>query len=358
MERKNTAALFAIAAAALYAVNIPLSKILLQYAAPTMMAAFLYLGAGIGLLICGLFTRKEKKEEPLTKKELPYTVAMVVLDIAAPILLMYGITKTCAANVSLLNNLEIAATALIAFVIFKETISRQLRIAIVLVILSGVFLSFEGKESLQFNYGSLFVLAATVCWGFENNCTRVLSNKSPTEIVIIKGCFSGAGSLIIALILREPFPAPRYIFLILLLGFVSYGLSIHSYIKAQKDLGAAKTGAWYAIAPFLGVAFSLVFLHEKPTIQFFIALAIMAAATVFIIKDTVTLQHSHGHKHRHCHTHTHGDLVHCHEHIHEHEHLHIHEHAENGHKHSHKELHDHDHSHENLSTIFQSDSVV
>ncbi|MGM9567807.1 MAG: DMT family transporter [Clostridia bacterium] len=358
MKRKNTAALFAIAAAALYAVNIPLSKILLQYAAPTMMAAFLYLGAGIGLLICDLFTRKKKKEEPLTRKELPYTVAMVLLDIAAPILLMYGITRTCAANVSLLNNLEIAATALIAFILFKETISRQLRIAIILVILSGIFLSFEGKESFQFNYGSLFVLAATICWGFENNCTRVLSSKSPTEIVIIKGCFSGLGSLIIALILREPFPTPLYILLILLLGFVSYGLSIHSYIKAQKDLGAAKTGAWYAIAPFLGVAFSLILLHEKPTLQFFIALAIMAAATVFIIKDTVTLQHSHGHQHRHCHTHTHGNVVHCHEHIHEHTHLHTHENTENNHKHPHNELKDHHHSHENLSTIFQSDSVI
>ena len=358
MKSKNIAALFAIAAAALYAVNIPLSKILLQYADPTMMAAFLYLGAGVGLLICRLFAPKKQKEEPLTKKELPYTMAMVMLDIAAPILLMYGITKTCAANVSLLNNLEIAATAIIACVLFKEAVSRQLRIAIVLVILSGVFLSFEGRESLQFNYGSLFVLAATVCWGFENNCTRVLSNKSPTEIVIIKGCFSGAGSLIIALILREPFPAPLWIFLILLLGFVSYGLSIHSYIKAQKDLGAAKTGAWYAIAPFLGVAFSMILLHEKPTLQFFIALVIMAAATVFIIKDTVSLQHSHSHRHHHCHTHSHGDLIHCHEHIHEHDHLHIHESAENEHEHPHAELSGHNHGHDALSSTIRGDSVV
>lgn len=345
MKSKNIAALFAVAAAALYAVNIPLSKILLQYASPTMMAAFLYLGAGLGLLIYSSIIRKKEKEEPLTKKELPYTIAMVLLDIAAPILLMYGITKTCAANVSLLNNFEIAATALIALIVFKETISKQLRTAIFLVILSGVFLSFEGKESFQFNYGSLFVLAATICWGFENNCTRVLSSKSPTEIVIIKGCFSGLGSLIIALILKEPFPAPLWFFLIMLLGFVSYGLSIHCYIKAQKELGAAKTSAYYALAPFLGVAFSLILLQERPTLQFYIALLIMAAATVFIVKDSVTLQHTHTHQHRHCHTHTHGSVTHYHEHIHEHNHLHSHKNEENNHDHPHEELKEHNHRH-------------
>ena len=146
MKAKNIATGYAILAAALYAINVPVSKKLLNYVEPTMMASFLYLGAGLGLLIYGLFqTRisKGERKERLTKKELPYTVSMVVLDIAAPILLMLGITMTNSANVSLLNNFEIVATSIIALVIFKEIISKRLWFAIVLVTVASIVLSFE-----------------------------------------------------------------------------------------------------------------------------------------------------------------------------------------------------------------------
>lgn len=183
---------YAILAAALYAINIPFSKVLLQYVSPTMMASFLYLGAGAGMLILSLFERlsgKEIKREPLTKKELPYTIAMVVLDIIAPILLMIGITMTNSANASLLNNFEIVATSLIALLIFREKISKKLWAAIILVIIASVMLTFEGTDAFVFNKGSLFVLGACVCWGFENNCTKMISNKSSVEIVVIKAYF-------------------------------------------------------------------------------------------------------------------------------------------------------------------------
>ena len=129
MKKNKLAIAFAILAAASYAINVPLSKLLLKNVDPTMMASFLYIGAGLGLLIYSLINRifgKQTIKEPLTKKELPYTVAMVVLDIAAPIFLMLGISQTTAANVSLLNNFEIVATSLIALFIFKEVISRRL----------------------------------------------------------------------------------------------------------------------------------------------------------------------------------------------------------------------------------------
>src|SRR5699024_7926415 len=151
------------------------------------------------------------KEEPLTKKELPYTIGMVVLDIIAPILLMFGISRTNVANVSLLNNFEIVATSLIALVIFKEVISRKLWAAIGLVTVASAILSFEGSSAFVFNEGSLFVFGACICWGFENNCTKMISNKSSEEIVIIKGCFSGLGSFIVALILGESIPAFEWI---------------------------------------------------------------------------------------------------------------------------------------------------
>ena len=285
MNKKCTATLFAILAAALYAINIPLSKILLHQVSPTMMAAFLYLGAGLGLFIYRLFTPKKENSEPLTKEDLPYTIGMIVLDIAAPILLMLGLQQTNSANASLLNNFEIVATSLIAFFIFKEAISKKLGFAIILVTLASIALSFEGKGSFDFNIGSLFVLGAASCWGLENNCTRMLSSKSSVQITTIKGIFSGLGSLIVALIIGEHFPTIICMIAVLILGFISYGLSINFYIKAQKDLGAAKTSAYYAIAPFLGAGFGMLLLHERPGVQFYVGLVIMIVATVLMIED-------------------------------------------------------------------------
>ncbi len=347
MKAKKLATIYAILAAALYAINVPVSKLLLSHVEPTMTAAFLYLGAGLGLLLYGVIEKiigKNDSKEPLTKKELPYTVAMVVLDIIAPILLMLGITMTNSANVSLLNNFEIVATSIIALVIFKEAVSKRLWFAIALVTIASIVLTFEGAGSFTFNQGSLFVLGASLCWGFENNCTKMISNKSSVEIVVIKGTFSGLGSLIVALVLGERIPAIQWMICVLALGFVAYGLSIHFYIMAQKDLGAAKTSAFYSVAPFLGVAFSMILLNERPSIQFYVALVIMVISTYFMVKDTIELQHTHEHEHTHTHEHRHGDIVHTHEHTHVHTHLHTHGEDNEEHIHDH-ELSEHQHVH-------------
>lgn len=345
MKTKNIATIYAIVAAALYAINIPFSKRILTQVQPTMMAAFLYLGAGLGLLVYGLLSGEKEKGEPLTKAELPYTIGMVVLDIAAPILLMLGLERTNSANTSLLNNFEIVATSMIALLAFKEVLSKRLTAAVSLVTLASIILGFEGKGSFQFNTGSLFVLGATCCWGLENNCTRMLSSKSSVQITTIKGIFSGLGSLIIALVVGEEIPDIFWIAAVLLLGFVAYGLSINFYIKAQKDLGAAKTSAYYSIAPFLGVAFGMLMLGERPAVQFYIGLTVMVIATVLMIKDTIALQHTHEHCHIHNHEHKHGDLVHSHEHEHIHSHIHIHGEAESTHSHTHESIDEHDHVH-------------
>ncbi len=288
MKVNKTATLYAILAAALYAVNVPISKILLRHVDTTMIAALLYLGAGLGLLLYSALEKllgRPSSRKPLTKRDLPYTVSMVVLDIAAPILLMAGIARTTSGNVSLLNNFEIVATSVIALVIFKEAISKKLWCAIFLVTLASAILSFENAGAFTFNTGSLLVLGACLCWGFENNCTKMLSGKSSVEVVTIKGCFSGLGSLCIALLLGEGLPAPPCTVAALALGFVSYGLSINFYILAQKDLGAARTSAYYSIAPFLGVAFGILLLGERPTLQFCAALVIMALGAALMAAD-------------------------------------------------------------------------
>ncbi|MCI8388255.1 MAG: DMT family transporter [Clostridiales bacterium] len=243
-------------------------------------------GAGIGIGILYLFNRKHEDSKNLTKSDLPYTIGMIVLDIAAPILLMVGLSNTVSANASLLNNFEIVATSLIALIIFKEAISKRLWLAIFLITISSAILSFEGREAIEFSWGSAFILLAAICWGFENNCTRKISSKNTFEIVILKGIFSGLGSFIIALAVGEPLPMLKYVVLALLLGFVSYGLSIFLYIKAQNKLGAAKTSAYYAVAPFVGSFLSLIFLNEPLTANYFIALVVMIIGTVFVVLDT------------------------------------------------------------------------
>lgn len=139
------------------------------------------------------------------------------------------------------------ATTLIAFFNFKEVISKRLRLAIILVTVASIILGFEGAGSFSFNAGSLLVLGACICWGFENNCTKMPSSKSSIEIVMIKGCFFGLGSLVIALLTGEQIPGIKWIFAVLVLGFVAYGLSIDFYIMAQKEIGAAKISAYYSI---------------------------------------------------------------------------------------------------------------
>lgn len=268
----------ALFAAALYAINSPLSKLLLDYLPPTLMAGFLYVGAGVCMLALALLRKVRKTEcaeTKLTKRELPYIVAMILLDIAAPVCLLLGLKSTTAANASLLNNFEIVATAVIALVVFKEKINFRLWLGILFITISCMVLSIEDLSSLQFSYGSLLILLACVCWGFENNCTKKISSKDPLEIVLLKGIFSGLGSLLVGFIIGERITVLWSVFAVIGVGFVAYGLSIFFYVHAQRILGAARTSAYYAVSPFIGTLLSLVIFREIPHYTYFIALALM-----------------------------------------------------------------------------------
>lgn len=329
---KIGAVILAFLAAVFYAINTPVSKFLLNNVTPTFMAAFLYLGAGVGVGIMYLFhIKKEEKAERLTKQDLPYTIGMIVLDIAAPIFLMIGIKMGTASNASLLGNFEIVVTTLMALLIFKEQVPGKLWIAIGFITLSSIVLSFEGSGSFQFSTGSLFVILATCCWGLENNCTRKISDKSTYEIVLLKGIFSGGGSFTIAMVLGEKIPEMIYIAIVMLLGFVAYGLSIFLYIRAQRNLGAAKTSAYYAVAPFIGSFLAFVVNGEKLAVEYFIGLALMLVGTVFVVYDTMINHHLHGHTHTI--VHTHNGVTHTHMITHEHEHNHFGNEEGHGHKH-------------------------
>lgn len=293
MKTKNVVAiLFALLASVLYAINIPFSKLLLNKIEPTMMASCLYLGAGIGIGFLYLITKKKQPEtKKITKSDLPYIIGMVGLDILAPIFLMFGLMDTTSSSASLLNNFEIVCTSIIALVIFKEVISKKMWVAIGLITLSSFALSMKEISTFKISWGSLLVLLATLCWGFENNCTKKLSNKNTYVIVFIKGIFSGLGSLIVALCLKEEFAHIGFILLAMLLGFVSYGLSIFFYIKAQGVIGAAKTSAYYSVAPFIGTFLSFLILNEKLSWTYFLGLIIMIAGTILVVIDTLSKKH-------------------------------------------------------------------
>ena len=276
------AILLAVIAAALYAISTPVSKVMLQVVPPTMVAAFLYLGAGLGMGMMMIVRSKSKRpfaEERLHRRDIPYALAMVLLDIAAPILMMYGLKNCSAANTSLLNNFEIVATAIIALLFFGEAVGHRLWVSIAFVTVASILLSLDGGnlgEAFGFSQGSLLVLGATVCWGLENNCTRQIADRDPMEIVTIKGFGSGLGALAIAFAVDEHLPQWQHLVIIILLGYVSYGLSIYCYTYAQRTIGAAKTSTYYALAPFIGALLSILMLGEPVTLIFIVASIVMA----------------------------------------------------------------------------------
>lgn len=348
-NRKLKAVSYAILAALLYGISSPVSKVLLVEIPPTLMAALLYLGAGIGMVVINLYnvlSRREQLEARMTVKEMPYILGMILLDIAAPIFLMIGLTLTTSSNASLLNNFEIVATSLIALFIFKETIGKRMWLAITLITISSIILSVSDLSSLSFSLGSIFVLLACISWGFENNCTRMLSLKDPLQIVVVKGFGSGLGALIISFAIHELSYNWLYILYTLLLGFVAYGMSIFLYIKAQRELGAARTSAFYATAPFIGVIISWIILREPVTATFAIALTIMLIGTYFAVSENHKHSHVHLvdiHEHKHNHIDGHHNHTHDYEIIGEHSHEHAHEIIEHTHTHlpdlHHRHLH-------------------
>lgn len=295
IKKKIFPIVLALTAAAMYAISVPFSKILLSDVEPSMVSAFLYLGAGIGTGIIYLITYKKNKNtsEPFYKKDIPFVIGMIGFDIIAPICFMTGLSMFGSSGTSLLNNFEIVASSIIAMLIFKEVVSKKMWLAIGLITLSSFILSFEDITSFKFSLGAILVLIATIAWAFENNCTNKLSNKNRYKVVMIDGLGAGLGCLVYAFITNAKMPNITFILLILLLGFVSYGLSIVLYIKSQSMIGVAKTSAYYSINPFIATFLSFILIpSEKLGITYFIGLIIMIAGTVLVVIDTLNIKNN------------------------------------------------------------------
>jgi drug/metabolite transporter (DMT)-like permease len=338
MRANNIGYIFqALLAALFFGASAPISKLLLGDVHPVLMAAFLYLGSGIGISLIRLLQRisSNEREAGIKSPDIKWLAGAIISGgIAAPIILMISLKNTPASTASLLLNFECAATTLIAMLIFKEAISRRAWIAIAVITLASILLSTNFGNSWGMSLGAFGVILACVLWGVDNNFTRNISAKDPLTIVAWKGLISGTFSLLLGLLLGQQLPAMISILSILLLGFISYGLSIVLFIYSMRGLGAARTSALYGTAPLAGVLLSIVIFGELPSLLFIIAAIIMLGGALLLINEEhahshvhTVLFHEHSHKHDdHAHKHDKVDGVHSHEHEHpteEHEHGHM-----------------------------------
>ncbi|MFA5033546.1 MAG: DMT family transporter [bacterium] len=351
MDKKFLSAI--IVSASLFGISAPVAKLLVRDIPPIALAGLLYLGTFIGLsiyfLVRKLITNNSyKREAPLEKKDFIWLAgATLAGGIIAPISMMTGLTFISGFSASLLLNLEGLATAIIAVLFFGENAGKRLWMALICMTIAGVFISWQPTLG-NFNVlGPLLIVVAMICWGIDNNLTRNISDKDPIQIAIIKGFVAGIVSLSLGMALGWRMSFNSGILFALLLGALSYGISLVLFIYALKGLGASRTGLFFSFAPFIGAVVSLIILKEWIGWVMFPAIVFMIIGIWLISSE----KHLHLHKHKstiHTHSHTHTDGHHLHNHPETFSGQHIHQHTHNDMIHAHPHLPDthHRHKHE------------
>jgi len=337
-RRVVMAILNALIAALAFGLSAPLAKRLLDVVPPLFLAGILYLGAGIFLgLARRLWRNRPATGRPLTARD-RWILAGVVLagGVLAPPLLLWGLQRSSATTTALLFNLEVVFTVLLAGIVFNEHLGARITVAAIVMAAGGVVLGWTpGDPSIAI--GAAAVAGACLLWALDNNLTRLIAEADPLLIVEIKGLVAGTVNVVLALASGQAPPSPGTIAYGLALGAVSYGTSLVLFILAMRELGAARTGAYFATAPFFGAAGGLVLLGETPTVSLLAAAALMALATSLLVHE------------RHLHRHHHPTGTHIHVHVHDEHHQHAHEGWEGPEPHSHPHAtgpieHDHPHT--------------
>jgi drug/metabolite transporter (DMT)-like permease len=316
MTAPNSWAGVALASAALFGASTPLAKLLLgEGVDPGLLAGLFYLGSGAGLSVVHLGRRSvglSAAEAPLRRADLPW-LALVVLagGVAGPLLLMLGLASTPASSAALLLNVEGLATMAIAWVVFGENVDRRLLLGAFAILAGAVVLSWRGGAA-PVGLGALAIVGACIAWGVDNNLTRRLSSADPVQIAAIKGVVAGAMNLALALGRGASLPSSPVIGLAGVVGFFGYGLSLVLFVLALRHLGAARTGAYFSTAPFLGAGLCLVLFREPVTLQLGLAALLMGLGVWLHLTET------------HAHEHEHEALAHEHRHVHDEHHQHVH----------------------------------
>ena len=338
---------YALAAAALFGVSAPFSKLLVGEIEPVALAGLLYVGAFLGLAAFSATSVSSGRGAPLSRDDVPWLAgAMAAGGVAAPILLMVGLTTTTGLAASLLLNLEAAATAGIAVLAFREHAGGRLWGAVACMAAGGTILAWDASAGRFDSLGPILIALAMLCWGVDNNLTRRISAKDPVAIARAKCGVAGAVSLAISLALGETIDFNIYLLLAILVGSLSYGASLALFVKALDGLGASRTGALFGAAPFVGAAASLALLREWAGWALVPAFAFMTLGAWLILTE----RHGHAHRHeltKHAHVHLHDDGHHGHEHAATvaKEHVHEHEHGDEEHDHPHWPDSHHRHGH-------------
>jgi drug/metabolite transporter (DMT)-like permease len=306
----------ALGAAVLFGASTPLSKFLLGSIDPWMLAGVLYLAAGAGLFAVRIIRKglqRETAEAALKAVDYPWLAAVVIVGgMIGPLLLVFGLSRTTAGQASLLLNLEGLATMGIAWVIFRENVDRRLLIGAFAILCGAAILAWDGAR-FSFDIGGLLIAGACLAWGIDNNITRKLSSADPVQIAMIKGIVAGGANLCLAFSLSAEGPAIGIIAAAGVVGFFGIGVSLVMFMLGLRHLGAARTGAYFSLAPFIGAALAILLLREPVTVQLVLAGALMAIGLWLHLAE------------RHEHEHVHGELEHEHRHVHDAHHDHVHE---------------------------------
>ena len=324
-----------LGAALLFGVSAPVAKLLLPGSGPFMLAGLLYLGSGLGLLALAPL-RGAARETPLRRGDLAPLVGMVVAGgIAAPLLLMFGLGRLPGSTASLLLNLEAPFTIALAVVVFGDSLGRREALGAGAVVLGGVVLGLPDAVGRVEVVGMLAVAAACFGWALDNNLSQRLALHDPVSVVRVKSLVAGGMNVVLALAVGEHIPARAALVGAFLTGFLGYGMSIVLYLRAVREVGAARQAALFAIAPFAGACVAVPLLHEH------VGVRDVGAGLVMAFGVSLMLRARHGHLHQH--------LALEHEHVHVHDEHHRHEHAEgvmepHSHPHRHAPL-IHDHAH-------------
>jgi len=324
---------YALASAALFGASTPLAKLLVGEVQPLALAGLLYLGSGIGLLAWFLLRKCEERATNLSRADLPWLAGAILAGgVVGPALLMYGLTRTDGATASLLLNLEAVLTASIAWVVFRENVDRRVFLGMVAIVAGGVVLSWDETPRAGGLAGPLLIAGACLAWAIDNNLTRRVSGGDAVTIAGLKGLVAGAANLSLALFHGASLPGTGILASAAAVGFFGYGISLVLFVVALRNLGTARTGAYFSVAPFFGAALALLVLRESPSAAFWIAAALMALGVWLHLTE------------RHEHEHVHEPMEHTHPHVHDEHHQHGHRFAWKG-----DEPHSHPHRHRSLA---------
>ena len=349
---KRRAVIFALLSAALFGASTPAAKALLGTVDPAILAGLFYCGAGIGIAVLRRLLRPlmgdAVAQAPLSGSDVPWLAGAIAAGgILGPILLMMGLLRTDAATASLLLTLEGVATALLAWFVFHENFDRRIALGMGFLVAGAVVLAWSGTPSLSNIIGPLAIVGACLAWGLDNNLTRKVSLADPLQIVELKGLVAGPINLVIGLSVGGVLPNLSATLLAGIVGFLGYGVSLAFFVLALRDLGTARTGAYFATAPFIGAIAAILFLHEPITVRLLVAGGLMA----FGVWLHLTEVHEHDHEHEpleHAHSHSHDE-----HHRHRHApddppgepHTHSHKHVRLRHRHPHMPDMHHTHRH-------------